>query len=162
MSKLYFKSTDDAYAPEGDPALKPDPQDAEVNEQHPLPTQITWKSEWDNDWGVVDEAHGLPIQIVDPNPRASAGSPQYGLSFTSGVVTKLTVPATAKTAEIYVRTASIVFTRSGVVPTATRGLQADPGDTIILESRDELVKFAGIAVSTTASGDAEYFTDVSN
>ena len=161
MSKLYYKSTDDAYAPEGDPALKPNPQDAEVNEQHPLPTQITWKSEWDNDWGAIDEAHGLPVQVVDPNPRVSVGS-QYGLSFASTAVTKLTVPDTAKTAEIYIRTASIVFTRSGVKPTATAGFQADPSDIIILGSRDSLIKFAGIAVSATATGDVEFFADVSN
>jgi len=64
-------------------------------------------------------------------------------------------------AEIYVRTAPVVFTRDGTDPTATKGVQADVGDTIVLNSRNELDKFKVIAVSTTAALDIEYYTDVS-
>ena len=95
------------------------------------------------------------------NSREVVLPPQYGLSFTSATPVSLTVPDGAKTAEITVRTASIVFTRSGTIPTATKGIQANPGDIILLNSRSELVYFRGIAVATTATGDVEYFSDVS-
>ena len=86
---------------------------------------------------------------------------QYGLSVADTVVT-LTVPAAAMCAEIYVRTASIVFTRTGVDPTSTAGFQADVGDIILLNSRAELDGFEAIRqTSTSATVDEEYFTDVS-
>ena|SRR3990167_6529455 len=86
---------------------------------------------------------------------------QFGLSVTSATVVTLTVPAGAMCAEIYVRTAPVVFTRDGTDPTATKGTQADPADIILLNSRAELDNFKAIAVSTTATLDVEYFTDIS-
>ena len=65
-------------------------------------------------------------------------------------------------AEIYVRTASIVFTRDGTDPTATQGIQADVGDIILLNSREELENFEAIRQGgTSATIDVEYFTDIS-
>ena len=86
---------------------------------------------------------------------------QFGLSVTSATVVTLTVPDAAMVAELYVRTAPVVFTRDGTAPTATLGIQADAGDIIMLNSRAELDNFKVIAVSTTATMDVEYFTDIS-
>src|SRR3990167_335798 len=81
--------------------------------------------------------------------KVSAGAGQMGLSVTSSAPTYLTVPDGATNAEIYVRTASVVFRRSGVAPTATAGFQADATDIILLVSADQLKKFGAIAVSAT-------------
>ena len=86
---------------------------------------------------------------------------QFGLSVTSATVVTLTVPDGAMVAEVYVRTASVVFTRDGTAPTATKGIQANAEDIIVLNSRAELDNFKVIAVSVTATMDVEYFTDVS-
>lgn len=86
---------------------------------------------------------------------------QYGLSVGALIVT-LTVPNAAMCAEIFVRTASIVFTRTTTDPTATQGFQADVNDIIMLNSRAELDRFEAIrqgAISATI--DVEYFTDIS-
>ena len=93
--------------------------------------------------------------------RSKVTGAQYGLSVTSATVVTLTVPTAAMCAEIYVRTASVVFTRDGTAPTATAGFQADDKDIILLNSRDELDRFKVIAVSTTATLDVEFFTDLS-
>ncbi len=93
--------------------------------------------------------------------RSTATGAQFALAVTSATVVTLTIPTAAMVAEIYVRTAPVVYTRDGTDPTATKGTPADVGDIIILNSRDELDKFKVIAVSTTAALDVEYFTDVS-
>ena len=93
--------------------------------------------------------------------RSKGTGAQYALAVTSSTVVTLTVPAAAMVAEIYVRTASVVFTRDGTDPTSTKGIQADPGDIILLNSRDELDRFEVIAVSASAALDVEYFTDIS-
>ena len=94
--------------------------------------------------------------------RSKVTGAQFGLSVTSSTVVTLTVPAqAAMVAEIYVRTAPVVFKRDSTDPTATAGIQANAGDIIVLNSRDELENFKVIAVSTTATVDVEYFTDVS-
>ena len=86
---------------------------------------------------------------------------QYGLAVSTIVVT-LTVPNAANCGEIYVRTASVVFTRSTTDPTATLGFQANAGDIIVLNSRAELDRFEVIRQGTAdASLDIEYFTDIS-
>ena len=86
---------------------------------------------------------------------------QFGLSIADTVVT-LTVPAAAMVAEIYVRTAPIVFTRDGTDHTSTKGIQAEIADIIMLNSRAELDRFKAIRqTSTSATVDVEYFTDVS-
>ena len=93
--------------------------------------------------------------------RSSAGGAQFALSIATTVVT-LTVPNAAMCAEIYVRTASIVFTRDGTDPTATQGIQADVGDIILLNSREELDNFEAIRQGgQSATIDVEYFTDIS-
>ncbi|MCB7129290.1 MAG: hypothetical protein J3T61_07120 [Candidatus Brocadiales bacterium] len=92
--------------------------------------------------------------------RSTAGGAQFGLAVSTSVVT-LTVPTAANTAELYVRTNSMVFTRDGTDPTATKGIQADVGDIIVLNSRDELDRFKIIRESANGTTDVEYFTDVS-
>ena len=93
--------------------------------------------------------------------RSKVTPAQFGLSVTSATVVTLTVPDGAMCAEIYVRTAPVVYTRDGTAPTATLGTQADLGDVIMLNSRAELDDFKCIAVSTTLTLDVEYFTDIS-
>ena len=93
--------------------------------------------------------------------RSSAGGAQFALAVSTTVVT-LTVPATGMCAEIYVRGASVVFTRDGTDPTATQGIQADIGDIIVLNSREELESFKVIRQGATdATLDVEFFTDLS-
>lgn len=96
--------------------------------------------------------------------RTSVSGAQFDLSITAGAAVSLTVPAgeAAYVAEIYVRTNAVVFTRDGTTPTATKGIQANVGDIIVLNSRDEVRRFQTIATSDgTAKLDVEYFTDVS-
>ena len=93
--------------------------------------------------------------------RSKVTGAQFGLAIADTVVT-LTVPGAAMVAEIYVRTAPIVFTRDGTDPTATAGFQANVDDIILLNSRDELDRFEAIRQgATSATIDVEYFTDVS-
>lgn len=93
--------------------------------------------------------------------RSTAGGAQYGLAVSSGSgVVTLTVPDAANVAQIYVRTASVVFTRDGTNPTSTKGIQADATDIILLNSRDELDKFKVIRASVDATLDVEYFTEL--
>jgi len=99
----------------------------------------------------------MGVRSRSPLPTGS----QYGLSIGATVVT-LTVPVAAMCAEIFVRTASIVFSRTSVDPTATQGFQADPGDIIMLNSRAELDRFEAIRQGATSGVlDIEYFTDIS-
>jgi len=96
--------------------------------------------------------------------RSRVDGAQFALSIASGAAVSLPPPAIATGAmvgEIFVRTAAVVFTRDGTTPTATRGMQANARDIIVLNSRDELEQFQAIAVSTTATLDVEYFTDLS-
>lgn len=98
-------------------------------------------------------------QIITHESSVIPGTGQFGLSVTSAAVVTLTVPDGANAADIYVRTASVVFIREGTPPTATKGLQADAGDIILLNSRDELERFGVIAVVVSATLDVEYLTD---
>ena len=91
--------------------------------------------------------------------RSTAGGAQFGLAVSNTAV-NLTVPGVANTAEIYVRGAAVVFTRDGTVATATKGIQANVGDIIKLNSTDELDKFSVIRASSDATLDVEYFTDL--
>ena len=93
--------------------------------------------------------------------RSTVTGAQFALAVTSAAVVTLTVPDAGMTAELYVRTAPVVFTRDGTDPTATKGIQADVGDIIVLNSRAELDNFKVIAVSTSATLDVEYFSDIS-
>jgi len=94
--------------------------------------------------------------------RSSVSGAQFALAVTSAAVVTLTVPDAANVATMYVRTAPLVFTRDGTDPTATKGTQANVGDIITLNSKDELTKFKVIAVSTSGElDDIEYFTDLS-
>lgn len=92
--------------------------------------------------------------------RSTVSGAQFGLAV-AGTVVSLTAVRAAMVAEIYVRTNSITFTRDGTAPTATQGIQADPTDIIVLNSRDEIDKFKAIRVGATATVDVEYFTDIS-
>jgi len=93
--------------------------------------------------------------------RVAVTPSQYALAVTSSAIVRLSPPLNANTAEIYVRTAPVVFTRDGEDPTATKGIQANVGDIILLTSRSEVELFEVIAVSTTAALDTAYFTDIS-
>jgi len=93
--------------------------------------------------------------------RSSVAGAQFNLAVTSASVVALTVPDAANIAQMYVRTAPVVFTRNGTDPTATKGMEAGVGDIIALNSRDELDKFKVIAVSTSGElDDIEFFTDL--
>ena len=92
--------------------------------------------------------------------RSTAGGAQFALSVTSTAVVTLTLPGPANVSDIYVRTAAVCFTRDTTSPTATKGIQANVGDIIQLNSRDELVNFRVIGVSATSALDVEYFTDL--
>ena len=91
--------------------------------------------------------------------QGAGGSNQYALAVSSTAV-GLTVQPDAYGAEIYVRTASVVFLKSGQAPTATQGFQADVDDVILLESRDELTKFRVIRASIDATLDVHYLRKV--
>ena len=158
MPVLYYESDPNAYTEAEKAAGRGD--SGPVNEQHPLPVQLTWLSEGEDEWGGIEVGHPLPVQVTPGSPRESVAGAQYGLSIGAAVV-RLTVPPDAQAGEIYVRTASIVFTRDGTDPTATQGFQADASDIIMLNSRNELEKFEAIRQGgVSATGDVEYFTKV--
>ena len=91
--------------------------------------------------------------------RSSVSGAQFGLAVSSAVVA-LTIPNAANIAQMYVRTNAVVFTRDDTDPTSTAGIQANAGDIILLNSRDELDKFKAIRESADATLDVEYFTDL--
>lgn len=96
--------------------------------------------------------------------RSSVAGAQFALVIDSTVrtLTPPNIKAGANVAEIFVRTASLVFTRDGTDPTATKGIQANVGDIILLNSRHEVENWKGIeATSTDSAVDVEYFTDIS-
>ena len=104
----------------------------------------------------------LPVEVVDTAERLALTPNEWGLAVSTAAVPLTNPPDEAHAAEIYVRTASVVFTRSpGDPPTATRGIQADPGDIILLKSRSEIQHFRAIRQSVTdAALDVEYFSKV--
>lgn len=106
---------------------------------------------------AVTATHPLPVKVMPITVRRAVGK-QYGLTVSTSVV-RLTVPKNATAGEMYVRTASVVFTRAGGDPTATQGFQADPGDLILLNSRDELLQFETIRQGgADATMDVEFFS----
>ena len=90
----------------------------------------------------------------------NAGASTQTVDGTAGLLTaEATVPVTARYAEGFVRTASVVFYRDGSTPTATAGEQADIGDRIILRSREEIEKASFIrAGGTSATIDWQFWT----
>ena len=98
----------------------------------------------------------LRQQEVGPLVPVKEGLNQYGLAVGS-VVVSLAVPPGAVYAHLYVRTASVVFTTDRSAPTATRGLQADATDIIVLDSSAKLRGFRVIQQSAAATLDVEYF-----
>lgn len=100
--------------------------------------------------------------------RSDAGE-QLNLDVSSSAVA-LTVPDAAMCGQVYVRTSddggtatgAVSYTVGGTTPTANIGIIANPGDIILLNSRDELDKFQVIRqTSTDGEVDVLYFTDVS-
>ena len=79
---------------------------------------------------------------------------------TAGAIGSTNIPSGASYAEGYVRTASVVFTTDGTTdPTATKGTQADNGDTILLRSAQEIADFKAIRqTGTSGSIDWEFYT----
>ena len=61
------------------------------------------------------------------------------------------IPGGARYAEGFVRTASIVETRVGTTPTATKGTEWDAGDIILLRSRREITNFQAVEKTSTVS-----------
>ena len=76
--------------------------------------------------------------------------------------TSLTVPASAKYAEGYVRTNSVTELRSGSTPANDTGRTWAAGDIIVLRSRDEVVQFQVIRQndSNAATIDFEFWNKV--
>ena len=108
--------------------------------------------------GPVTEQNPFPTKVIAPRRIPISGG-QLGLTVSTTVIV-LTVPDAAISAEIYVRTASITFTRSsGILPTTTAGFQADDTDIIVLRSRGECLEFRTIRVSADATLDVEYFSE---
>ena len=71
------------------------------------------------------------------------------------------IPASAVYAEGYVRTNSVVETRDGTTPTATKGRQWDIGDLIYCRSRGEIDAISLIEQSSTdAAIDWEFFNEL--
>ena len=98
--------------------------------------------------------------VISRKPVSGA---QFGLAVSNDAAgVTLTVPDAAKVAEIYVRTAAIVFTRDGTAPGASKGFQANAADIIMLNSEAECTSFKCIrATGDDAALDIEYFRDVS-
>ena len=57
MAKIFYRSHEDRIDDDGAPV------DSEVNEQHPLPIQIAWRSEGSREWQLVDEGAPLPTSV---------------------------------------------------------------------------------------------------
>lgn len=66
MSKLFYRSTDDAY----DDASQERGigKENEVNEQHPLPVQLFWRPEGSDEWAPLDLASPLPVSDAVGSP----------------------------------------------------------------------------------------------
>jgi len=100
--------------------------------------------------------------VMGVRSRATAGGAQFALAVSSSVIT-LTVPKGAYCASIFVRGYGVTFTTDGATdPTATKGFTAVVNSEISLNSLDELNKARFIRVSSDATMDVEYFTDVSS
>lgn len=99
------------------------------------------------------------------NVAATAGIPLASsaeaitIDDTSGGV-GLTPPAAARAAVISVVTAPLRFWTDGSAPTAAQGLQANPGDLIVLQTRDEVTGWKAIRESSTTSAviNVQYFS----
>ena len=82
---------------------------------------------------------------------------------TAGGIGSGNIPSNARYAEGYVRTASVVDTRDGTTPTATKGTEWDDGDIILLRSRYELINFSAIEkTSTDAAIDWQFYNRAPN
>lgn len=104
----------------------------------------------------------FPVEVVEGERLPLSGG-TFGQTISTTAVPLTDPPGDAVEAEIYVRTASVVFTRTGIAPTATRGFQADPGDIIMLYSRSEILGFRAIRQGgTDATVDPEYFDKVAS
>ena len=75
MAEVYFKSTADAISEEEIATGKAQGQQGAVNEQHPLPVQIAFKSEDTYDFEAVNEGKGLPVYVIGAAPAASESGP---------------------------------------------------------------------------------------
>ena len=68
------------------------------------------------------------------------------------------IPGSARYAEGFVRTASVVETRDGTTPTSTLGTEWDAGDIVLLRSRYEITNFQAVEkTSTNASIDWTFY-----
>lgn len=122
---------------------------------------LVQRGKGNRDYQEVGPEYPLAVEVYGKERKVNVGGSQYGLAVTSSPAVKLKAPADATRAEIYVRTASVVFKRDGTAATATAGIQADESDIILLESAAEIENFRVIAVSASATLDVEYFRYVS-
>lgn len=104
----------------------------------------------------------FPVEVFETAGRLVLTPNEWGLTVSTTAVPLTSPPDEARAAEIYVRTASVVFVRgAGDPPTATRGFQADAGDIILLSSQSEVQHFRAIRQGATdATLDIEYFSKV--
>ena len=72
------------------------------------------------------------------------------------------IPGSARYAEGFVRTASVVETRDGTTPTSSLGTEWDAGDIILLRSRYEIVNFSAIKASSNATIDWQFYNRAPN
>ena len=79
---------------------------------------------------------------------------------TAGGIGAANIPAAARYAEGFVRSASVVETRDGTTPTATLGKEWNLRDIIICRSRDEINSISLIRLAgTSATINWEFFTE---
>ena len=71
------------------------------------------------------------------------------------------IPGSARYAEGFVRTASVVETRDGTTPTSSLGT-GDAGDIILLRSRYEITNFSAIKASSNATIDWQFYNRAPN
>jgi hypothetical protein len=106
----------------------------------------------DSDGQLIDPV--APIYIL-----SSAGTPQLGLSVTTGSAVALTVPTKATIAQICVETAQVRYRDDGTAPTASVGMPVTPGSTSpsCFQYAGPLSQLQFIAVSATATIDVLYY-----
>jgi hypothetical protein len=77
LSRLYWRPTADGWLAT-DNGANDAPADAEVTEQHPLPVQVVWKEDGDDEYGLTEPNHGLPVNVTN---AASVETDLYYVEF---------------------------------------------------------------------------------
>lgn len=99
--------------------------------------------------------YAIPLSV--PLQPVPSGRQQLTVDNTAGGVT-LTVPDAAVAAHARLETGQIRFTLDSTAPTTTVGQLLEVGETLLLESRDELTGFKAIRTGATSGVlDVEFF-----